>query len=66
MSEYQMTEIKLRPNPNGRGFRIHTVHISDIWASGTKPQLSEIQTDHPHHNTTFKCPLRGWGSGLKK
>ena len=31
------------------------VRNSDVWAFGTTPQLSEIQTGHPHHNTTFRC-----------
>ena len=42
-------------NRNWREFGIQTVRIPDIRAFGTTPQLSEIQTDHPHHNTTFKC-----------
>ena len=37
-------------NPNARGFRIQTVRTSDVWAFGTTPQLSKIQTCHPHHN----------------
>ena len=27
------------------------VRISDVWAFGTTPQLSEIRTGHLHHNT---------------
>ena len=49
MSEYGKTEIQTMLKSERKG-----VGISDIWAFGTTPQLSEIQTDHPNHNTTFK------------
>ena len=38
-------------NEIGTEFGIQTVRISDIRAFETTPHLSEIQTDHPHHNT---------------
>ena len=50
-----MSEIQTMPKPEWKGVR-----NSDIWAFGTTPQLSEIQT-----NTTFKCySLSTFASGL--
>jgi len=70
----KLPKSKLCRNRNGREFGIQTVQISDVWAFGTTPQLSEIRTGHLHHNTTFKCyllstypsPLGDGGSGLKR
>ena len=67
----KLPKSKICRNPNRSGFGIQTVQISDVWAFKTTPQLSEIQTGHPHHNTTFKCyllitcsfPL--WGMGVR-
>ena len=53
MSEYGTTEIRTtyaEIGIEGDSVCIHTVWISDIQAFGATPQLSEIQTDHPHHN----------------
>ena len=45
-------EIQTMPKSKQRGFL-----ISEVWAFGTTPQLYEIWTGHPHHNSTFKCYL---------
>ena len=49
MSEHRTTNIQTMPKSERKG-----IQSSDFWAFGTTPQLSEIQTGHPHHNTTFK------------
>ena len=46
MSEILTTEIQTMLKSEQKGVR-----NSDVWAFGATPQLSEIQTDHPHHNT---------------
>ena len=46
-------KFKLRENPKGRGFGIKTFQITDVRAFGTTPQLAEINTGHPHHDTTY-------------
>ena len=69
MSEIQIAEIQTMPKSERKGIGIQTVRISDVWAFGTTPQMSEIRTGHLHHNTTFKWyllstfPSSLWGMG---
>ena len=53
----KLPKSKLCQSPNRRWFEIQTIRISDVWALRTTPQLSEIGTGHPYHNTIFKCYL---------
>ena len=59
MSEIQTAKIQTMLNSERK-----RVQISDIWAFGTTPQLSEIRTNQPNHNTHLNAIINAlWVDG---